>query len=396
MKKQLLICALGSLLLSVLAPLQANAIATYENHKVSLSVYPEGAGKIYMRTIDWNESSKEFYVPSDSEYSDAEIVQYGAIETKDNKGVCHLYAKPNDGWEFVGFFYDDGFKNGSYEQYIDTPVQFANAGDGNPTSSFSSSPAYQVYMLTETDEYEGGSDANENKAKAEAAIEAARGSKSVEEYWAEQPVDNRYFAVFRPVGSYAPKSEDISVSDAGWATACLAYDAKKPEGVNTLFAKYENNEIVMNNTGGVIPAFTGFMIESTTGAQTVTFVEDIATFNDKFARLNNSLIGSLMGEYVSPAEGKVYILSKVGDTVGFYWDPTTNDEGASAYCAAGKAVLPVAGATSSSIVLRHGETTQIEDVTDVQENVCFDLMGRRVTMPESGIYIVNGKKMLVK
>lgn len=75
------------------------------------------------------------------------------------------------------------------------------------------------------------------------------------------------------------------------------------------------------------------------------------------------------------------------------------------YCSAGKAYLqiPVAwfnGMASETVGIRFDENglTDIDEVTDanVEETIVYDLSGRAVENPTKGIYIVNGKKILVK
>ena len=64
--------------------------------------------------------------------------------------------------------------------------------------------------------------------------------------------------------------------------------------------------------------------------------------------------------------------------------------------------LPITNLSSMSIVVRGEElpdgTTLIYDVEaeNDSENMIFDLSGRRVLEAEKGIYIINGKKVLVK
>ena len=47
-----------------------------------------------------------------------------------------------------------------------------------------------------------------------------------------------------------------------------------------------------------------------------------------------------------------------------------------------------------------GETTGIETIEDTKQNtedgVYYDLQGRRVENPTRGVYIVNGKKVVIK
>ena len=43
-----------------------------------------------------------------------------------------------------------------------------------------------------------------------------------------------------------------------------------------------------------------------------------------------------------------------------------------------------------------GDFTAIKGVEDKQESTMFDLSGRRVNKANKGVYIIDGKKMLVK
>ena len=77
-------------------------------------------------------------------------------------------------------------------------------------------------------------------------------------------------------------------------------------------------------------------------------------------------------------------------------------------CGAGKAYLQIptawfAGMASETVGIRfeEGELTDIDEVTDasVDETIVYDLNGRRIADVdnlEKGIYIINGKKVLVK
>lgn len=55
-------------------------------------------------------------------------------------------------------------------------------------------------------------------------------------------------------------------------------------------------------------------------------------------------------------------------------------------------------AIQNTVGLRFRGTTSIENtVEDNEERVIYDLTGRRISeITESGIYIINGKKVLVK
>ena len=47
-------------------------------------------------------------------------------------------------------------------------------------------------------------------------------------------------------------------------------------------------------------------------------------------------------------------------------------------------------------IMVFGDFTAIKGVEDKQESTMFDLSGRRVNKANKGVYIIDGKKMLVK
>ena len=68
--------------------------------------------------------------------------------------------------------------------------------------------------------------------------------------------------------------------------------------------------------------------------------------------------------------------------------------------AAGKAYLNIAVAAGAPILtLDFGNTTGINSIDYGQwtiDNAVYDLQGRRVANPTKGLYIVNGKKVIMK
>ena len=59
--------------------------------------------------------------------------------------------------------------------------------------------------------------------------------------------------------------------------------------------------------------------------------------------------------------------------------------------------VTAAGARELQIVFED-ETTGINSIENSQSSIenCFDLQGRKVTRPTKGLYIVNGKKVIIK
>ena len=92
----------------------------------------------------------------------------------------------------------------------------------------------------------------------------------------------------------------------------------------------------------------------------------------------------------------IYVLANGDNGLGFYLV-----ENGSAITA-GKAYLEVSGENAASQFIGFGddnETTGIQTVANSQQsasNSYYDLQGRRVAQPTKGLYIVNGKKVIIK
>ena len=93
--------------------------------------------------------------------------------------------------------------------------------------------------------------------------------------------------------------------------------------------------------------------------------------------------------------GTIFVLMKGSKGIGFY--KNTNDF----TLRANSAYLPaedVEGSTARAFIALDDETTGIADVKAVKEDAegMFDLQGRKIVKPTKGLYVVNGKKVVVK
>lgn len=198
------------------------------------------------------------------------------------------------------------------------------------------------------------------------------------------------------------QSQEVAISSVGFATAYMGFDATV-SGADAYYVTVGNGVANLTKVEGVIPANTGVVLEAQNGgAATATFTESVATADDKAATEGNMLVGSIVGKTFDAEGYTYYILSKgtgeKADAVGFYWDKNSYN-GTQARCGANKAILAVpatGGAATSSISIRFDGATMIENIVEVENNIYYDLQGRKVKNPSNGLYIVNGKKMLVK
>ena len=98
---------------------------------------------------------------------------------------------------------------------------------------------------------------------------------------------------------------------------------------------------------------------------------------------------------VTGDEETIYVLAKGTNGVGFY----LVEKGSA--ITAGKAYLEVSGGAARQFIGfgDDNETTGIQTVANSQQsaaNSYYDLQGRRVAQPTKGLYIVNGKKVVIK
>ena len=183
----------------------------------------------------------------------------------------------------------------------------------------------------------------------------------------------------------------VSISAAGMATFFAPVAVEIAEKVKAYTVTINGEWATLNEiTNGVIPANTGVVLE---GAQnTYDFV--ITTTE---ATATSDLRGSAATTYYTEA-GTYYALGIVDGVVAFYKDAFNNSRFQNN---SHKAYLYVAGTNNTaSYSFRYGEgTTGIEEVKTENGNVkaIYDLTGHRVeAITAPGIYIVGGKKVLVK
>ena len=200
---------------------------------------------------------------------------------------------------------------------------------------------------------------------------------------------------------------ELTVSAARYATLYLDYNAIIPEGVEVYTANtVDGNRLMMQQVTGILPANTGVIVRAEQG--TYTFEQ---SFENAEEIENNLFRGSVEDEYITPAKDtKYYVLAMKDGVVGMYADALT---GGTFKNNANKAYLMLSTRIgiydeevdtedpgmqlSNSYYFDFSGTTAIEPViNEVEDNIYYDLSGRRVENPTQGIYIVNGKKVLVK
>ena len=193
------------------------------------------------------------------------------------------------------------------------------------------------------------------------------------------------------------KSLPVTITKAGYATFYAPVAVGVPENVTAHTVTINGDWATLSEIeGDVIPANTGVVLEAAEGNYDFT-ITTAAEFDGV-----NALLGTVAATNIADDAyvlGYINVAEEGEDAqmeVGFYTASMTNGAWKNN---SHKAYLPKA-VNSNSASLRFGfGTTAIEEVEteNAGAEVIFDLTGRRVNqITKAGVYIVNGKKTLVK
>ena len=225
------------------------------------------------------------------------------------------------------------------------------------------------------------------------------------------PID-RSFA-FKPEAGWSEYSdkivEELKIGPNGYTSyylenenfevpaGCTAYIIKNvTQQGTTNFGKTTDVAIA---AGSVIPKQTGFILKGTAGS-TVYYRAGLTGVTEVDVT-GNLLVGTATEQEISGAGYKYYLFGKGALGQGFYYQ--TGRDGNSIKLAAHRAGLKLATsgfAPAKELIFNFDDATTtgvntIQPAVEKKNDVIYDLQGRRVTNPSRGIYIVNGKKVVI-
>jgi hypothetical protein len=180
----------------------------------------------------------------------------------------------------------------------------------------------------------------------------------------------------------------LTVTDAGAATLVLPFGAALPMGVKAY---------TLNYTAGASKV-TATEVTAITANQPVLINAEAGNYvftSNGTTNANSPVYGALNGVFATTVvPSGAYILSNKGGVVGFY-----KADGSTNTVAANHAYLTADGAGASLLTLDINSTTGVNDVrskTADERGEIYNLNGQRVVQPTKGLYIVNGKKVMIK
>ncbi len=175
----------------------------------------------------------------------------------------------------------------------------------------------------------------------------------------------------------------VTVTDAGYATLCVPVALTIPSGVEAYTGAIEGEKLMLTAVDGTIPANTAVIIKAAAGTHDFAITTDVAAIAD------NALAGTL---YTMAKPENAYTLQMQNGAVGMYPFSGANVQGFKAY-------MTVAASEVKGFLFDiDGELTGIESIEAEGEGVkvIYDLNGRRVERAIKGVYIIDGKKVMVK
>ena len=198
-------------------------------------------------------------------------------------------------------------------------------------------------------------------------------------------------------------TEEVTISESTYAT--LYYENENlqaPEGVTVYTVAIVGNKAQLSKIeSGIIPAGVAVVLNGEAGSYEFTVLNEI---EPEAKDVTSDLIGTEEDASFSSDDNYYYILSwkdaqKNIDEVGFYWQQGTQGKSATLRAHQGYICLPQA--MGAGFCFTFDEETGINTVERAAINeadAIYNLSGVRVNASQmrKGVYVVNGKKVVIK
>jgi len=185
----------------------------------------------------------------------------------------------------------------------------------------------------------------------------------------------------------------ITLGTNGYTTFACPHPldlAKLPDGLKAYKAAVSGNYVKFTEITQAVPANTGILLEGTAGETYNIPVADSGTAPEG----NEFLVNSTGGTFTAESGYTYFGLLKNSDPLTF-----RTFEPGSVAIPTNKAYLKVANVGASRLTcMFYNETEGIQSMERkaLTSEVYYNLAGQRVDKPSKGLYIVNGKKVIIK
>lgn len=372
-------------------------------------VYPTDGQAYYIRPVNKraeNRSANRLYCGTDNTLS------IGVGETDDASAIfyCHKveehkYIFTNNAGKYMRFRADgkdfngdgSGFANAYGNEQIFTlyPMQNVTGNQAEfPSNNITKGDINQLGLFLLQGQLASSSTA-QHYLMASTSDKTFHNSTSSDVYYQESG-NTCAFYLEKAEQQNAVKTTALTVGEvsANVATYSSPFPVKLPEGVDAYIAKQEGENIVLQKITGALPANTGVILSSENAEVYIPTARTTETEAEATEIADNKLVattGSAVADDVN-----AYILSK-NDTKAVFMKLSASNRTIAQY----KAYLKLDAGTQPanlSLAFAGSNLTGIQNVTETsaKSKTAYDLAGRKVGKLQKGIYIVNGKKVIVK
>lgn len=182
------------------------------------------------------------------------------------------------------------------------------------------------------------------------------------------------------VVTFSPVS-DVDFTSVSCVKAYIGSGFNRKTGVLTMTRVYD------------VPAGEGLLLKGASSTYQIPYKQSYSIYSNLLKGVSSETnLSATTGGYVN------YVLGSGSSGTGFYRVPA-----AGTTLSAGHAYLQIPAETaagSRALTISFDDENEATDISDVErqdgESAVYDLQGRRVEQPRSGLYIRNGKKVIIK
>ena len=374
-------------------------------------VYPTDGQAYYIRPVNkgaTNRSANRLYCGTDNTLS------IGVGETDNASAIfyCHevgehKYIFTNNAGKYMRFRADgkdfngdgSGFASAYGDEQIFTlyPMQTVTGNNAKfPSDNITKGDINQLGLFLLQGQLASSSTA-QHYLMASTSDKTFHNSTSSDVYYQESG-NTCAFYLEKAEQQNAFKTTALTVGEvsANVATYSSPFPVKLPEGVDAYIAKQDGENIVLQKITGALPANTGVILSSENAAEYIPTARTTETEAEATEIADNKLIATT-GSAVA-GDVNAYILSKnENETKAVFKKLSATNRTIAQY----KAYLKLDAGTQPanlSLAFAGSNLTGIQNVTETsaKSKTAYDLAGRKVGKLQKGIYIVNGKKVIVK
>lgn len=194
---------------------------------------------------------------------------------------------------------------------------------------------------------------------------------------------------------------NVPINSYGYATLYSNMPVSVPDATTAYYCTIEGNYAELLPVGSIIPSNTGVIIESVPNTICTLPYTTKSNTNEESISNENLLVGFLQDSIVKANGYAYYALNVKDNKLGFYIPQTATDktDAAAGFTAkANKSYLqvPVERKVKMFVINRENDESAIIPITHMYDDVIYDLQGRAVYAPTFGIYVKNGKKVVIK